>query len=462
MSDWRDRFRGPDVRILLLVFGVALVLRLIVVGAVTPDPRDGRFDDSVWYDTAARHLADGKGYVFDPTVWRVADGSPVYAGETALSPTALWPPGYPLMLAGIYKLTDDSVTAARLANALFGALTAALVFVIARRMFDRTSALFAGLALALLPSHLLFTSILLSETFFGFILALSLAIFVWCVAGVQRPHPLVLLALGALVAFGGLVRGEFLAYGGVLALIVALTLRRDAVVPLAALAAGAALVLTPWAIRNEVTMGEAIVGTTGAGRVMYQGHNPDSDGGPSLIATGQLEARFAGLPRKEIELQSNREGSKLAREWALDHPLDELRLVGRRMYLLFRTDEAGVTWLQSNKPWFSPENADKLIFTSTFAFYALIALAVASAPVWWRSWDPARWAVFAVVPFYMLVFGVLFIGDPRYHYAMYVPITVFAGVGAAAACRLTAAHWRDAFGERSFGQMIRRYGTPEP
>ena len=34
-----------------------------------------------------------------------------------------------------------------------------------------------------------------------------------------------------------------------------------------------------------------------------------------------------------------------------------LDLVGRRMYHLFRNDEAGVTWLQSNKLWFSPQAA---------------------------------------------------------------------------------------------------------
>jgi hypothetical protein len=258
------------------------------------------------------------------------------------------------------------------------------------------------------------------------------------------------------------VRGEFLAYGGVLALLMLLHRRREALWPLTAFALGAAVIVTPWAVRNRIQMGQTIIGTTGAGRVSYQGHNPETDGGASLIAVGELEAPFAGLSRKEIELQSNKEGSRLAREWALDHKLEELRLIPKRMYRLFRSDESGVTWIQSNKPWFGAEGADKLIRLSSFVFFGLIALALAGLPLWWRWRELKRWAVFGLVPFYMIVFGVLFIGDPRYHYALYVPITIFAGPALAALWSAAGAGWRDVSGGRSLGDVLHAYGTPRP
>lgn len=266
----------------------------------------------------------------------------------------------------------------------------------------------------------------------------------------------VIFILGIVAAFAGYVRGEFLAYGGIIALIVLWRYGRQAALPLGALAAGATMVMVPWTVRNAITMDELIVGTTGAGRVAYQGHNPETDGGPSLIATGQLEAKFAGLPRKELELESNREGSRLAREWALDHPVEELRLIPKRLYKLFRSDESGVTWVQSNKPWFGAEGADKLIRLSSFAFFTLIGVALSSARIWWRPRDPRFWAVFGIVPFYMIVFGVLFIGDPRYHYAMYIPLAVFSAPGFAAMWRLTGEHWRGVAGDRSPRAVLRR------
>ena len=140
----------------------------------------------------------------------------------------------------------------------------------------------------------------------------------------------------------------------------------------------------------------------------------------------------------------------------------ELRLIPKRMYFLFRNDEAGITWLHSNKPWFGPENADRLIRLCTFVFYALIALSLASLPAWWKLRDLRRMAVFAVVPLYILIFGVLFIGDPRYHYAMYVPLAVFGGYGMSLLSRVTEESWREAFGSARRGTALPTYGTPEP
>jgi hypothetical protein len=65
------------------------------------------------------------------------------------------------------------------------------------------------------------------------------------------------------------------------------------------------------------------------------------------------------------------------------------------------------------------------------------------------------WAVFGIVPFYMIVFGVLFIGDPRYHYAIYIPLAVFAGPGLTLIGRVTAAHWNEATGGRSLRSLLR-------
>jgi 4-amino-4-deoxy-L-arabinose transferase-like glycosyltransferase len=452
----------PEARWLIAIFVLALVVRLGYVAYVHPNPRDGRYDDSLWYDTAARHIAAGDGYVFDPNVWKTATGDLIYPTEHDLTPTALWPPGYPITLGAVYKLTGDSLVAGRLLNVLFGALTAALVFLIGRKLFDLTAAVFAGGALALLPAHVMFTGLLLSETYYGFLVALVLTLFVYFVFARQHANLPLTVGLGALTAFTGYVRGEFMAFGAVLALLMILHYRRNALIPVAAFAVGAAIVVTPWVIRNEIQFGEPIAGTTGAGRVAYQGHNPIADGQPSLTAALETEAPFAGLPRDEIEIRSNKAASRAAREWAMAHKLEELKLIPQRMYFLFRNDEAGVTWTQSNKPWFGQEGADRLTRFSTFTFFGLIALALAGAPLWWRTKDLARWAVFAIAPFYIVMFGVLFIGDPRYHYALYLPICVFASVGLAAIWRMTREQWREVSGGRSLGAVLRTFGTPAP
>jgi hypothetical protein len=62
----------------------------------------------------------------------------------------------------------------------------------------------------------------------------------------------------------------------------------------------------------------------------------------------------------------------------------------------------------------------------------------------------------------MIVFGVLFIGDPRYHYALYIPIAVFAGPALASLWSAAGAGWREVAGGRTLGELLRTYGTPEP
>lgn len=455
----REWMRTPDARWLLAVVALALLIRLAAVGYIHPDPRDGRFDDTVWYDTAARHLADGKGYVFDPTVWFTADGSRVYPGDD-LTPSAVWPPGYPVTLAAVYAVTGDSLWAARLLNVVFGAATVALVYLIARRLFGRTAAIFAGTALALLPAHILYTTILMSETYFGFLLAATIAAFIFLVLDPERPDLRAVFAVGVLAFFTGYTRGEYLVFPFFLVLILLAARWRQALPAAGALMLGGVLVVTPWVIRNQVQMGEFLVGTTGSGRVLWQGHNPEADGQASLVAVFQLEGQFEGLDRTEIELRSNAEGSRMAREWVLDHPVEELKLIPRRMYHLFRSDESGVTWMQSNKPWLSADTADRLIRISNVTFFGLIAVALASSPRWWRPRDPRFWVTFAPVPFCIIAFGVLFIGDPRYHYSLYVPLAIFSSVGFAHLWRVSADQWRLIAGGRSLGQVLRTYGSP--
>jgi 4-amino-4-deoxy-L-arabinose transferase-like glycosyltransferase len=459
----RRWYRTPDARWLLAIFLVAFSLRLITVAVIHPNSRDGRFDDSVWYDTSAKHLVAGDGYVFDPTVWYASDGTRIYPDDNQLTPTALWPPGYPVTLAAIYFVTDDSLWAARMFNVLCGALTAVLVYAIARKLFGLTEAVIAGLLMALFPGHIYFTPLLMSETYFLFLMTATIAVFLYFVLDRERPLLLAVAGAGLLAGMTGMSRGEFAPFVGIMLLLMLLHLGlRRSLLPAAVLMLAVAALFVPWTIRNERTMGAFIPGTTGAGRVALQGHHPMSEGIPSLEIFGRIENEYASLGRKEREVKVNSEGLYRARTYAWDHKLDELRLLPRRMFGLFRSDESAITWTQSNKPVLGEETAKRLINLNTWIFYGTVGFALLSWPLWWRTRDTKRLLVFAPVPFYMLMFGVIFIGDPRYHFGMYATLVVFASTGIAMVLRMTREQWREAMGGRSIGQLLRTYGTPSP
>ncbi len=440
------RLLTPAALAAVSVFTLALVLRLALIAYVNPDPRDGRFDDSVWYDFAARSIAAGRGYVWDPTIWKLADGSPFYPGDTEVAHSALWPPGYPAFLAVIYELTGGSLLAGKIANAVLGAATALLACLIARRLFNDVAGVVAGVAVAFLPSHALFTALTMSEVLFTFLLSLLVYLVLrWAFA--DRPPRLWQTGvLGFITGVAALTRGELAAFPVVLFV---LFLARWGSWRLAAAwtgvaVLGMALAFAPWVIRNRVQMDAWIPGTTGVGRTLLQGHNPETDGGPSLEVALRLESRFTHLPRPEREVKANREAQREAIEWALDHPFEEFKLVFSRFALLYRTDKSGVEWVQSNKPWFGREGADRLVAFSNAYYYVLVGLAVVGAPAWWAlRGRRAVWVAVLPIVYYTVMFSVVFIGYDRYH----VPILPFFAVLASAPASLllvkAAEQWRE-------------------
>ncbi len=431
----------------LAVFAVALTVRLLLVSYVNPDPADGRYDDSVWYDYNARSIAAGKGYVWDPAIWVTADGSPVYADDTDVGPSAMWPPAYPALLAGIYKVTGDSLIAGKIANALLGAATALLVCLIGRRMFGETAGAIAGFGVTFLPSHIFFTAVTMSEIFFTFLFVLLLYLaLVWTMSE-QRPRLWQLGAIGFLTGMAALTRGELMLFPVVLfALFMAA--RRSwltAVQWTAVVAVGMSFALLPWIVRNRIQMDAWIPGTTGMGRVLWQAHNPDADGGDSLDVLIP-EQEFSDLPRPEREIVQNRELREDAVSWALDHPWKEVELFFRRIYRLYRNDNAGVAWVQSNKPWFERDGADRLMALSNGYYFAILGLAIAGAPAWlaMRRHRSDTMLLLAPIAYYTLLFGVFFIGTTRYHQPLLPLFVLLAAAPVALLLDIIRTSWRGA------------------
>lgn len=84
------------------------------------------------------------------------------------------PPGYPAVLAGIFVVFGKSVVAVRIFNSIIGALTCLIIFFIGKKLFNSQVGKIAGVLLSFYPYLINYTGDLLSETFFTFILSLSI------------------------------------------------------------------------------------------------------------------------------------------------------------------------------------------------------------------------------------------------------------------------------------------------
>ncbi len=220
----------------LLVLAVALLARLAVVAWAS-----GRFpasEDGHYYDVLARRLASGLGYT-----WAWDDGTVTYA--------ALYPVGYPGMLAVAYAVFGASAGVAMVLNALLGTAAAGAAY----RLADdpagpRWRPTAAGLAVALHPALLPYTAAVMTEGVTAGLLLVATALAAHArTAG--RPWRGWLL-LGVVMGVATLVRPQSLLLAPLLgALAVPAGGRARARVLGAAAATALALAcVVPWTLRN--------------------------------------------------------------------------------------------------------------------------------------------------------------------------------------------------------------------
>lgn len=431
---------GPALRAqpaLLALGGIlvlALALRVAWVGAVQPDPRDGRFDDTVWYYHTARHLAQGEGYVFPGDAFcRFGDT----IGCDELPPTALWAPGYSLTLAVLFQLPGDDVAWARALNVGAGLALVAGVYYLGLRLWSRRAGLIAAALAALFPSHVFFSSLVLTEPLFAALAAglLCLAL-AWTME--ERAAPWRVFAVGLAAGALAMVRPEGLVFAGVVVLAWLAVHRswRRTVPYTGLLALGILTFVVPWSVRNAVQLDAPIFGTTGLGQVLRQAHHPDADGYPEYWIASELWDRYAHVPLPEREVRVNTAGIRESLSYIRKHPGRELQLVPQRFAAFYRGDRGALAWNRvpngAGAQELSAGAAGRLGVLSDAYYYAVLGAAVLGLPFWARRLRGRHVLLLGPVIAYSAVWALLFTSEARYHFPLLPIFALLAAIGLAA------------------------------
>lgn len=393
---------SPDLWWVIGLFALALTARVIFVLAVR---RDGFIlNDALIYHETAISISSGDGY-----------------GHAFIRPTAQWPPGYAYVLAAVYWLVGVRPLAGELLNAWFGALTVVVLFVLARRIFDRRVALVAAAVYAVMPGPILYTDVLISETLFTFVFAVFFLVMAYA-----RPTTRWAVLIGVVIGLGALIRGEALTWGLVPVVmwwkVVPL---RTVALRTATVGLAIVVVLTPWTIRNAQQMGAFVPLATNSSATLWVGHNPDATGAQMYPPPGFYD-RF-GTENPSRELESTSYMRREAIRYMLTNPGHELRLIPLKLLYLNRGDSFALQWVdaQPEGTAMSPRTSERIGLVADIAYYAvltslLLGVAVLGRELWRQ---PIMRGVATSLLTALFLFGFLYYGNYRYRIP-YTPLMV--------------------------------------
>lgn len=395
----RRTFASFDVRCALGIGVVALALRLAFVLAYgrTQTLNLGvggigfPFSDTFFYSWVGSALSMGDGFTF--------------LGHT----TAHWPPGYPVLLAGVYWVFGADTAHALYANAVLGALTVPLAYLIGLRALGRPAAIAAAAALAVMPGQILIGDVALAESFYTFQLLGFLAL---AITLERRPRTFVV--LGVVAGLAALTRGEgFLFPLIVLGLWGARGAMRRAWRDTAIVAAVMVVTVAPWTIRNAIVVHGFVPVATNASATLWSGHNARANGGPTYHSPAQLAALS-----KLSEVDASSRTRDDAIHWAIHHPLRELELIPLKLKALAQGDSEIVwTWIDATgaEPLAGGTRA-VVVRLADAASYALLAALLVTVVVFGRSlWRvPAMRAMLVFLAAAIPLYGLIYYGNVRY------------------------------------------------
>lgn len=401
MIGWFERSRGA----LLLIGVIYLVPRaLLILFNITPT------SDADFYYNRAVSLADGLGYLSNK-------------GQ----PTAFWPPGWSMALSAAFRTSGSSVAVVGLVNLACAALSGWLVLDLGRRLFGSELAARTGLLLlALYPNNAAYVPLALTEVFYTTLLLAACWLLIGR-SGSSGPGWLRLVAAGVVMGVATLVKAQTLIVVPlVLGIGVLQAPRFWQAIPGAALRAAliiavAALVVSPWTLRNHRELGAWVAVSTNGGITLLTGNNDSANGG----YTPEDPAVLALNARTELsELEYDAEAKRLGFEWIKANPGRFAALMPLKLLRLWGPDGEAI-WSYERGAAAYPANAG-LFFAARLAnqawyFMLLLGFALAAAVmVRKRLQSGQRLAGWWLLPYgiaaYPTAICLTFSGQSRFHF----------------------------------------------
>ena len=401
------------IRLLAVLFGAALTLRLVPV-LLTRDLGIA-LDDMFQYDALAESMRLGQGYTW-------------YGGI----PTAARAPLYPLFLAIIYSLFGHQFLTARIVQAIVGSFLPVVVYVLGRGMFEERVARIAAWVVVVYPLFLVYPLALATENLFFLLVPLMILCLLRAMDTSRRAYYLLaglllgmsILTRSAIAGFVVLILPWLWYYG---------SSRTEALKNWIVIVLCVAALTVPWSIRNSLLHGQFVFVESNLGFNLYLGYHPDGTGTfDSGIAVDFLEEIGAfDEPNLETEIVAHNLGMERGLGFILEDPGGAAWLLVSKLSHFLRLDKRAALYFYSNN--FLGELAP-LILLLVLLVICLPWVVVLLLSVIGMSFTEVNRGNMLIYLLFVYFVGihVLIMAEPRFHLVLVPFLAVFAARGATA------------------------------
>ncbi len=312
-------------------------------GILNAPPARGGDESS--YERLGYNLACGLGYGYCPADQAILSGESEVAvvksceaGCTQLefSPTAYRPPGFPLLVAAVNRISPMNFLVVRLLNCVFCAAAVAIVGAYFAKKLSLLSGLAVGVLCSIDPRFREFAGTFLTENLATLTFCLfALALVSFFQTKTTRDAVVCGFALSALV----IVRSFYVAWYPILWICVGLVLLREmrgmrislqqAILSAAGFGLASLLLTGPWWVRNCLVLDALMPTGTQGGIGIADGFSDSayanfgswtSETADRIASEMRLDPSLQTLSRIEFEKEHSRRGSQSAKAWIRKHP----------------------------------------------------------------------------------------------------------------------------------------------
>jgi len=309
-----------------VLFAVALGLRLAYLNLLfgTPFGNElGLIADTRYYTARAAEIASG---VLFPDL------------------PGFLSPAYCFFLGAVQFLIGPGIAGLKIVQAVIGALSVVLLYLIGRALFSEAVGLLSAVMLAFYATHVFYTGLLLPAVL---VLFLHLLL-IWVLAqGWSMPR---IGVAGLLVGLAVLAKANALLLLPVLSLWIWFACPDRAVksrlARIALLCGVAAATIAPLTLNNYRVSKTFLLVTTTGGSNLLKGNGPTATGTHAFLPRGAQATGMAAHLEGHVDPRAAVEQSRTLSDWAWthmrEHPGRTLQMFGKKLVLLFNAHEWGI------------------------------------------------------------------------------------------------------------------------